>query len=99
MCTLVLALRKIPIYGPARGEWQVDRDEAVTLGGRVSSDTRGANDAEEGRGLLHRQSSRGRRKRETPEEPLQQPQGLMLSNVEQRNFTEAEYTTRGPAEL
>ncbi|KAH0537826.1 hypothetical protein GP486_008810 [Trichoglossum hirsutum] len=87
-------------YDPARDDWQAERDEGATLGGRTSSDTRRGNDVEEARGL-QRENSRGRRKREAAgEAPSQQPQGLMLSNVEQRGFTtEADHPTGGAIEL
>jgi hypothetical protein len=83
-------------FDPARDDWRAERDEAATLAGRMSSDTRRGNDVEESRGILRQGSSQGRRKRDSREESSQ---GLMLSGVEQRGFTEAEHPRGGPMEL
>ena len=85
-------------FDPARDDWRAERDEGATLAGRTSSDTRHGNDVEESRGLLRQGSSHGRRKRDSRDSLPQQPQGLMLSGVEQRGFTEAEHPSRGPIE-
>ncbi|KAI9761915.1 MAG: hypothetical protein M1840_001531 [Geoglossum simile] len=86
-------------FDPARDDWRVERDEAATLAGRTSSDTRRGNDVDESQGLLRKAPSQGRRKRDSHEGTSQQPQGLMLSGVEQRSSTEAEHSSRGPMEL
>jgi hypothetical protein len=86
-------------FDPARDDWRVERDEAAILAGRTSSDGRRGNDVEESQGLLRKGSSQGRRKRDSHEESSQQPQGLMLSGVEQQDLTEAEHSSRGPIGL